>query len=119
MEIILTKKQTVNPAAGFHIHVEYEHGDADLVTHAKFHFKTEAELIEYIKNFEAASKAIEENRRYGKELPKRYKSMVDVQGIELEYDKFSNSSNYYADMGISRIEYVDDAGALYSVEVRK
>lgn len=119
MEIILTKKVVVSPKAGFHVHVDYEHGDADLTTHSQFYIPTEAELIKFIEQFEIASQAINENRSYGKELPKRYSWLMSELGIELEYDQFANQSNYYAAMWVAFIEYVDEAGNLYSVEIKK
>lgn len=109
--------------------LSYEHGDADFDEQQCVYATSDEDLIKLVEAIESVS-AIINQRRGGYKYPENFIrdtvgqfGEVSVPGTKLsfnlEYDKFSNDEHYYAGFGIYKIEWYDNCGDLYNVELVK
>lgn len=109
--------------------LSYEHGDADLDEEQRIYAKSDEDLIKLVETIERVAAVIDQ-RRGGYKYPENFIrdtvgqfGVVSVPGTKLsfnlEYDKFSHEDDYYASFGIYKVEWYDNCGDLYNVELVK
>lgn len=128
MQIIKTLAPQPEALANTYVvHIEYEHGDADSRDESCIYIQTDEDLVKVVNVVDYLSEMISMNRggyKYPSEFVEQYLKnggYVKVEGtkysIELQYDMFADISNYYAAMEISKIEWYDNTGCLFNVQV--
>ena len=108
----------------YRVELEYEHGDADFTTHNTFILEnaTEEDVIDFVKRVNEARKHIENNRYYSTPFPENFLELTKDRNakyrFELEYDeKYSDLSDYYANMRVDNILYYNESGTKFFVTV--
>ena len=128
MQIIKTMAPQPEALANVYVlHIEYEHGDADSYSSRRMYIQTDKDLLKVVEVFNHLSEMISLNRggyMYPSEFVGQYLKdggSVQVEGtkhrIELQKDQFTHARNYFAAMKISKIEWYDNTGCLFNVEV--
>jgi hypothetical protein len=109
----------------FEVIFGYEHGDADSNSSNTIVLKdiTEEDLIGYIQKAEDIAGMIDENRSYGKKLPKDLETQAKFKDmyIPIEWDDYAkmHTSDYYAAMGVEDIFYYNADGIKHKVTITK
>lgn len=113
----------------FVVTIAYEHGDADLTTTDNTVIKSTNinDLEKFFDKFNEVNVHVDNNRSYGTKYPSQFEELdycFPVPGlygdrttvyIGLERDEFTNESDYFAGMSISKVVYYDESGQKFNV----
>lgn len=113
MNLTYTPVTPPQPKPGYTIHIECEHGDADLTSYETISVSTEPELVNFITAFGLIAAAIERSATSNYKVSAEERDAAEAAGITLVWDKIY--TEVYARMYITKIQFVNSDGVEYIV----